>query len=117
MCVAITIPQNHAVDWVDGFFDGTTRQGPENFPVAARMARDCQGGYLYLVYRDRIHGRFLIDLVEYHDPPLSVPVGTEGEVVETQTTIWVTCPGETAGERNIPREGNRNYFYDDVPEW
>ena len=114
--IAITIPQGHDPNWVDGFFDGT-RQGSEDFPLHAGNVNIHAGEYVYLIYQGRIHGRLSVEDVEYPDPPQNIPVGTAGEVIEARTVVRVTCPGESAGERNIPRVGRPQFHYDDVPEW
>jgi hypothetical protein len=86
-----------------------------DFPSAVRLRNVCADDYLYLIYHGRIHGRLRIKEVEY--AARTMEVGTQGQEVDAQTILWVECPGESAGERNIRREGHMGFRYDEVPEW
>src|SRR5262249_36731419 len=101
-------------EWMDSFFDGT-RTGEEDFPFGRPVRNVEEGDYLYLIYHGRIHGRLLITRIEH--ARRRVRVGTHGQHVEAQTVVWVECPGESAGERNIRRDSHRGHRWDDVPEW
>jgi hypothetical protein len=113
--ITMTIPQGESPEWVESFFNSPRDEGEDYFPFAATVRDVCPGDWLYVIYRGRIHGRLEILRVDYSGS--SLPVGTLGETVNARTVVWVRCPGESAGDRNIPRDGHTQFHYDDVPEW
>lgn len=109
-----TIPQHEEPGYVEAFFDGA-HQGEMNFSVPTRLRRSEELRYVALVYRGRVWGRLRVLRTEEIDQP--VAVGNVGNTVNARTTVWVSCPGESAGDRNIPRESRRSVTYDPLPEW
>jgi hypothetical protein len=114
MDVTRTIPQREDPAWVAEFFDGT-RSGKEDFPFAQRIQRVEPGDFLYLVHRGRIRGR--LEIIEVEQTQRTVRVGRDRALVRARTILWVQCPGESAGQRDIRRASHRGHRYDRVPEW
>lgn len=114
MTITRTMPQDEDLDWVANLFNGTWT-GEEELPFGRTVRHVEPGDYVYLIYRGRVHGRLRVSDVEHADR--TIVVGTDGHPVEAKTVVWVHCPGELAGDRNIPRSSHRNHRYDDVPEW
>jgi hypothetical protein len=115
MDITRTIQGEEDPNWVEEFFDGTVKGNHSGwFPLPGRPQDVDKGDRLYLIYRGRIHGRFVITDVE--DVDAQVKVGSAGPVIQARARVYVRCPGERA-PRWIKRRGNQGIRYDDVPEW
>ncbi|MBV9123143.1 MAG: hypothetical protein JO112_07290 [Planctomycetes bacterium] len=115
MNITCTIGQKETPAWVAEFLDGT-RQGAVHFAFGQRINHVYPGDYLYLIHRGKVQGRLRItEVVE--DAELTLPAGNEHEPIEAKTVVWVHCPGEPVGHRDIPRDSHRGFRYDEVSEW
>lgn len=115
MDITRTIQGDEAPDWVEQYFDGKVKGDNSSwFPLPGRPKDIDQGDWLYLIYRGRIHGRFVITGVA--DVDAQEQVGTAGPVIRARARVYVRCPGERA-PRWIRRRGNQGIRYDGVPEW
>ena len=114
MHITCTIRKTETQAWVAEFFDGT-RTEDQDFPFGKRIRDVHPGEFLNLIHQGRIRGRLQITRVEHAQR--TVPVGSEQKPVDSHTIIWVHCPGEAAGDRNIPRKSHKGFRYDGVPEW
>jgi hypothetical protein len=114
MNITRTIPSWEDPEWLAALF-AEGRPWLDDWPFAQALRGVEEGDFLYVIYRGRIYGRFEIAAVEHVDQ--TATVGPKKRLVRARTVVWVRCPGEPAGGRNIPRRGHRNARYDDVPEW
>lgn len=114
MDITRTIPRGESCDFVESWFTGESRIG--EFPVPGKPSDVVPGDYLYVIYRKRIVGRFVVDhieRIEVGDEPI---IGSDAVMATGKYNVVVNRPGEKAPVE-IHRRGHVGIRYDTVPEW
>jgi hypothetical protein len=109
MHITVTMPRSYTREWVDALFDGSRPEPELDFPFDRTSVNIQPGEWVYVIHQGLVCGRLQVTEIQ-HDAG-QVAVGPDQRPINGRTVIWVSAPGEPAGDRCIERRGHQSFRY------